>query len=111
MSCRVRSQELIPSALVHSLSYFYDRIAPLGLKSPFSISALRQLTADVCSGRQSANWSRFQGNAEAMEELSDRPEYCLDLTFMYSLLSLGYELDDEREVWIGKKVGDIELGW
>jgi guanosine-diphosphatase len=46
-----------------------------------------------------------------MEELSDRPEYCLDLTFMYSLLSLGYELDDERQVWMGKKVGDIELGW
>jgi guanosine-diphosphatase len=46
-----------------------------------------------------------------MEELSDRPEYCLDLTFMYSLLSLGYELEEERQVWMGKKVGDVELGW
>lgn len=46
-----------------------------------------------------------------MAELSDRPEYCLDLTFMYSLLSLGYELDEEREVWMGKKVEGVELGW
>lgn len=30
---------------------------------------------------------------------------------MYSLLSLGYELEEERELYIGKKVGDVELGW
>ena len=94
-----------------SLSFFYDRIAPLGLTSPFSISDLRQLTADVCAGRKSPAWSRFKGNKEAMAELSDRPEYCLDLTFMYSLLSLGYELDEERQIWMGKKVSDVELGW
>lgn len=46
-----------------------------------------------------------------MAELNDRPEYCLDLTFMYSLLSLGYELDEERQIWMGKKVSDVELGW
>lgn len=46
-----------------------------------------------------------------MTELSDRPEYCLDLTFMYSLLSLGYELEEEREIYIGKKVAGVELGW
>lgn len=93
------------------LSFFYDRIAPLGLKSPFSISDLRQLTSDVCAGRKSSAWSRFKGNKEAMAELTDRPEYCLDLTFMYSLLSLGYELDEERQIWMGKKVSDVELGW
>jgi guanosine-diphosphatase len=30
---------------------------------------------------------------------------------MYSLLSLGYELEEERQVWMGKKVGNVELGW
>ncbi|KAI5475639.1 guanosine-diphosphatase [Pseudohyphozyma bogoriensis] len=103
--------EVFSAGKVWALSYFYDRIAPLGLASPFSISALRKLTQDVCAGRNSPTWSRFKGSKEAMEELSDRPEYCLDLTFMYSLLSLGYELEDEREVWMGKKVGDVELGW
>ena len=96
---------------MRSLSYFYDRIAPLGLSSPFRLSDLRQLTADVCGGAKGKGWARFKGNKEALNELSDRPEYCLDLTFQYSLLSLGYELDDEREVWMGKKVAGVELGW
>ncbi|GAA6017068.1 hypothetical protein JCM10207_001475 [Rhodosporidiobolus poonsookiae] len=106
-----RMAEVFAAGKVWALSYFYDRIAPLGLTSPFSISALRQLTSDVCAGKNSPKWSRFKGNKEAMAELSDRPEYCLDLTFMYSLLSLGYELEEERQVWMGKKVGDVELGW
>ncbi|GAA5876106.1 hypothetical protein JCM8547_002638 [Rhodosporidiobolus lusitaniae] len=103
--------EVFAAGKVWALSYFYDRIAPLGLTSPFSISSLRKLTHDVCEGKSSPSWSRFKGNKEAMDELSDRPEYCLDLTFMYSLLSLGYELEEERQVWMGKKVGDVELGW
>ncbi|KWU43500.1 nucleoside phosphatase GDA1/CD39, partial [Rhodotorula sp. JG-1b] len=103
--------EVFAAGKVWALSFFYDRIAPLGLTSPFSISDLRQLTSDVCAGRKSPAWSRFKGNKEAMAELSDRPEYCLDLTFMYSLLSLGYELDEERQIWMGKKVSDVELGW
>ncbi|GAA6002550.1 guanosine diphosphatase [Rhodotorula paludigena] len=106
-----KMSEVFSAGKVWALSYFYDRIAPLGLTSPFSISALRKLTTDVCSGRNDASWARFKKNKEAMDELSDRPEYCLDLTFMYSLLSLGYELDEERQVWMGKKVGDVELGW
>ncbi|KDE05475.1 hypothetical protein MVLG_04164 [Microbotryum lychnidis-dioicae p1A1 Lamole] len=104
-------REVFAAGKVWALSYFYDRIAPLGLASPFAISDLRKLTSDVCSGRESPTWSRFKGNPEAKSELDGRPEYCLDLTFMYSLLSLGYELEDERQVWIGKKVGEIELGW
>jgi len=46
-----------------------------------------------------------------MEELAGRPEWCLDLTFMYGLLRLGYEFEDAREVVVEKKVADTELGW
>ena len=46
-----------------------------------------------------------------MAELADRPEWCLDLTFMHALLRLGYEFEDTREVAIGKKIGGTELGW
>jgi guanosine-diphosphatase len=112
---------------IYALSYFYDRIVPLGLGKdgkPFTIADLRDLTNDVCAGPNPSGssttsttssaikgWSRFGGNLEAMEELKDRPEYCLDLSFMYSLLSLGYELAPERELVTGKKINDIELGW
>lgn len=106
----------------HRLSYFYDRIVPLGLGSddePFSMGDLRTLAYDVCLGptpskrlaNSSAGWQRFGKNREAMAELEDRPEYCLDLSFMYSLLSLGYELGDDRELRTGKKINDVELGW
>lgn len=107
------------------LSYFYDRIIPLGIDSsaPFSIADLRQLTEDVCFGNSTPSkhvqtlhpdlqgWSRFSDLPEAMEELADRPEYCLDLTFMHSLLSFGYELAEERTLRTGKKIDGVELGW
>lgn len=118
--------ETFGSGPIYALSYFYDRIVPLGLGKdgkPFTIQELRELTEDVCAGPKSSSsstyggspatrgWNRFKGDSEAMAELEDRPEYCLDLSFMYSLLSLGYELAPERELVTGKKINDIELGW
>lgn len=105
------------------MSYFYDRIIPLGIdpSQPFSIADLRTLTTDVCMGPEASSarlqsaeaqgWTRFEESDEAMAELKDRPEYCLDLSFMYSLLSLGYELAEERTLRTGKKIDGVELGW
>lgn len=53
-------------------------------------------------------WSE---SPELMEELYGRPEWCLDLSFMYALLRLGYEFGEERGVRIGKQVHSTELGW
>lgn len=39
-----------------------------------------------------------------MDELEGRPEYCLDLSFMYALLRLGYEFGEDRDIRIGKQV-------
>ena len=87
---------------------------PLGVgasSKPFTVSDLRELAQDVCSGPESSSWTRFQGSEEAMDELDGRPEYCLDLSFEYSLLSLGYELSSDRRLRTGKKIGGVELGW
>jgi guanosine-diphosphatase len=46
-----------------------------------------------------------------MAELEDRPEYCLDLTFMNALLGLGYELGPQRGLLVEKKLKGVELGW
>jgi len=96
------------------LSYFYDRIHPLlpesGPPPPLSIASIADFAKDVCLGKPA--WEkRWSDNAHAMEELVDRPEYCLDLTFMYALLRLGYEFDDARPVEIGKRIDGTELGW
>ena len=46
-----------------------------------------------------------------MNHLEEQPEWCLDLTFMHSLLRLGYEFSDEQDVVTGKNIQGTELGW
>jgi guanosine-diphosphatase len=105
-----------PSGGIIILSYFYDRISPL-LPPPspdqptsFPISTIETLARQVCAGEQSwlTHWGPYPS---ALEELRDRPEHCLDLTFMHALLRLGYEFDEKREVRIEKKLDGVELGW
>lgn len=81
------------------------------LSPPLTIASIADLAKDVCLGQPA--WEKRWGknNAHAMEELADRPEYCLDLTFMHALLRLGYEFDDARPVEMGKRINGTELGW
>ena len=94
------------------MSYFTDRIKPLlsSTSSELTISDLASMAKDVCAG-PTAWESRWGNNAGAMAELEDRPEYCLDLTFMNALLGLGYELGPEREMIVEKQLRGVELGW
>ena len=104
--------DTFPRGQFLALSYFTDRIKPLLPKgsSELTISALTSIARDVCAGPTA--WSKRWGkNSLAMTELQDRPEYCLDLTFMNALLGLGYELGPERELMVEKKLKGVELGW
>ncbi|KAF8310301.1 hypothetical protein DL93DRAFT_2126493 [Clavulina sp. PMI_390] len=119
-----------------ALSYFTDRLQPFvraGLvgkyvrgtgkgpntdASTMQIREIASLAEKVCLGPKS--WKKHFASAAAssegaltavMEELETRPETCLDMTFMYALLRLGYEFGDERTVRLEKKLGGIELGW
>ncbi|KAL5366358.1 nucleoside phosphatase GDA1/CD39 [Aspergillus floccosus] len=94
---------------VYIFSYFFDRTKPLGMPDSFTLDELRQLTANVCAGE--SNWSVFEGIEGALDELRDRPEWCLDLNFMLGLLHTGYEMPLSREVKIAKKIKNNELGW
>jgi len=106
--------ETFPQGKILLLSYFYDRINPLltpqEAAKPIAISDIASMATDVCLG--TASWTkRWGSNSVAMAELADRPEFCLDLTFMHSLLRLGYEFSDERQAVIGKRIDGTELGW
>ncbi|KAK5119021.1 Guanosine-diphosphatase [Meristemomyces frigidus] len=94
---------------VYLFSYFYDRTAPLGMPESFTLRELKDLTARVCTGGDA--WKVFESIPGAMEELTDRPETCLDLNFMLALLLSGYEMPIDREVRIAKKIKGNELGW
>ncbi|PKI84650.1 guanosine-diphosphatase [Malassezia vespertilionis] len=104
--------EAFKGSPIIALSYFYDRIAPLGLGPTFTLGHLKNLAKRVCS--TPPLWSTYKSPAfseGALAEMHARPELCLDLTYMYTLFKLGYELDDSRSITLAKKVGDFELGW
>ena len=105
--------DTFPRGQLLALSYFTDRIKPLlraRAASLLTIADLTSLAKDVCAGP--TTWqTRWANNAEALAELEDRPEYCLDLTFMNALLGLGYELGPARELMVEKKIRGVELGW
>jgi guanosine-diphosphatase len=94
---------------VYTFSYFYDRTDPLGMPESYTLKELHHLTEQVCSGEKS--WDVFAGVPGAIEELKDRPEHCLDLSFQFALLHTGYEMPFDREVKIAKKIKGNELGW
>ncbi|KAF2703510.1 guanosine-diphosphatase [Pleomassaria siparia CBS 279.74] len=94
---------------VYLFSYFYDRTEPLGMPESFSLNELKSLASRVCNGEES--WDVFKVVPKAIEELKDRPEWCLDLNFQLALLHTGYEMPIDREVKIAKKIKGNELGW
>ncbi|KAF8120617.1 nucleoside phosphatase family-domain-containing protein [Boletus edulis] len=108
--------DAFPTGKILLLSYFYDRIIPLITPSPngdqpyITVSMITTLARQVCAGPSS--WvDHWGGYPDVIDELQDRPEWCLDLTFMHALLGLGYEFGDEREVALGKRIEGTELGW
>jgi guanosine-diphosphatase len=94
---------------IYLFSYFYDRTSPLGMPESFTLNELKDVTARVCEGGDA--WNAFKHIPEAIEELTERPEHCLDMNFMLALLHTGYEMPMEREVKIAKKIKGNELGW
>ncbi|KAL0961470.1 hypothetical protein HGRIS_006414 [Hohenbuehelia grisea] len=121
--------DTFPSGKVLLLSYFYDRLQPFlasmdasstatssttsaskSLPPQLTISTLATLAQQVCAGE--ASWQEhWHSDAALLTELKDRPEWCLDLTFMHGLLRLGYEFGEHREVQVGKRIEGTELGW
>jgi guanosine-diphosphatase len=92
---------------MYVFSYFYDRIFPLGVPSKFPLSHIKTLADQVCQGP--ATWETSFPNS--LDELYDRPEYCLDLSFMFAMLHHGYEIPLDRELTIAKRIGKNQLGW
>ncbi|KAI9760869.1 MAG: Guanosine-diphosphatase [Chaenotheca gracillima] len=96
---------------VFIFSYFFDRTEPLGMPESFTLREMKDLASRVCAGEAAGGWDVFAGVEGALPQLKDRPEWCLDLSFMLALLHTGYEMPLDREVKIAKKIKGNELGW
>ena len=90
-------------------SYFYDHTKALGMPDSFTLREMHDVTQAVCKGEEA--WDVFSSVPDALIELRDRPEWCLDLNFMMALLHTGYEMPIDREVKTAKKIKGNEMGW
>ncbi|CAO3609629.1 unnamed protein product [Cunninghamella echinulata] len=88
-------------------SYFFDLTQPLGMPVEFSVAELGTLTHNVCSG----NMNYFQHIPKAVDIVKADPDYCLHLTYAYTLLKTGYELPQDRIVKTAQKIRGVETGW
>lgn len=104
-----RLSDVFANEEIYLFSYFYDRLSELGMPSDFSLSQLQDVADAVCAGEASGSWKIFP--SEAVDELHDRAEGCLDLSFQLALLTRGYEMEPSRRVKIAKKIDGRELGW
>lgn len=92
---------------LYVFSYFYDLTQPLGMPSEFSVRELGELTDRVCKGETTP----FQHIPGAIKTLKDKPDYCMDLTYIYNLLKFGYDIPSDRLVRTAKKIRGAETGW
>ncbi|KAF8215303.1 nucleoside phosphatase family-domain-containing protein [Mycena galopus ATCC 62051] len=113
--------------------YFYDRVNPLlhpaagsglpgqnkgagergqGGKEELiaTVDTFAELAKTVCAGREA--WlERWGTHVGVMQELEGRPEWCLDLVWMWGLLKIGYEFTGDREVMFGAEIAGAGFGW
>lgn len=101
--------ETFTDSPIYLISYFYDRMISLGMPSTFTIEDMKYLANSVCSGP--TYWQDAFSLTDALKELKEEPEWCLDLNYMISLLSVGYEIPNNRQLHTAKKIDNKELGW
>lgn len=93
---------------LYAFSYFFDKFSqPFGVGETFFVGQIGAAAQDVCSNKPSLH----SLGTEAKKELEKNKEWCADLGYMYSLLSVGYSLPDTRKISSAKKVDGIEIGW
>jgi guanosine-diphosphatase len=91
---------------LYAFSYFYDNFAkPFGLNMTFKVGDIAQAAELVCD----PNAENIPSSA--VKEFNKNKAWCMDLVYMYTLLSHGYGLPDEMELRTAKKINGIEVGW
>ncbi|KAG0173422.1 Guanosine-diphosphatase [Apophysomyces sp. BC1034] len=92
---------------LYIFSYFYDLTQPLGMPTEFSVAELGELAQRVCAGATKP----FLHVPGALELLASEPDYCMELSYIHSLLRFGYDIPSERLVRTAKKIRGAETGW
>ena len=90
---------------LYAFSYFYDKYAEPFDKSSFLVQELKDAAHQVCS------LPTPKLPPTGLKEHGKNSEWCTDLSFMYSLLAVGYSIPHDRQILTAKKIDRIEIGW
>ncbi|KAI9346499.1 nucleoside phosphatase family-domain-containing protein [Obelidium mucronatum] len=104
---------------IYAFSYFYDRIADLGVLKKgnaedgfeFTITEVETLAISVCKAIDGDEASKKSLPETVLKAMNKEPGLCLDLGFIYHMLKTGYELSSTRALKTAKKIKGVETGW
>lgn len=82
---------------IYAFSYFYDKTIVNETKT---VEDVGDQAKDVCKKL-----------SEKDSKDSKDPKDCVEMVYLYSLLSVGYHLKNERRLVIEKKINGVEVGW
>jgi guanosine-diphosphatase len=92
----IRSKNLI------TFSYFFDRLIPLGLTSPVTLFDIDREGRKLCQPIPGGRYEKL---------MTENPQWCLDLAYIYSLLRIGYQVDFDQPIVVTKQINGYEAGW
>eukprot|EP00668_Euglena_longa_P040816 GGOE01053727.1.p1 GENE.GGOE01053727.1~~GGOE01053727.1.p1 ORF type:complete len:425 (-),score=131.18 GGOE01053727.1:407-1681(-) len=81
---------------MYAISYFYDRTQLEAPKPELTVGEFKTRAEAACK-------STVTGPTQGV--------LCADLTYMYALLTHGYDLKDDQKLQIAKKINGIETAW
>lgn len=87
---------------IFAFSFFFDILKKAGIIQndeghPVEINAIKQKTETFCNPNHKSS--------------SEEPFMCLDMTYIYAILTRGYGLPDEKIVNVHQKVNNMEISW
>src|SRR6185437_6093869 len=96
----IHQPDITESQPIVALSFFNDRLGLLGLPKRFTLDDIKLSGMNVCNHPSSYS-NIFKQN----------PLFCLDITYIYSLLLHGFKLRPTNYVTCAKKINGFEAGW
>ena len=85
---------------VYAFSYFYDNMEPfLNAQGESSVGELRAMAEGVCGG------------TDPKYAAHNKQTACMDLSYLYAVLRVGYDLPDDKPLHITKKIKGYETAW
>jgi guanosine-diphosphatase len=88
------------SGEIYAFSYFYDRMEKfLSPEGNTTVGEYRRIGEKICDGAEDPFASYNKGTM------------CMDFTYLYALLTTGYDLTDHTPLMIKKKIKNVETAW